>query len=495
MPPGDASDPFQLAGTTLEGRFEVARVVAEGGFGIVYRAQQAALDRPIALKVLKTPARFDEGAKAQFLASFATEAKTIARIAHPNIVQVFDFGVLTMPSGARAAWMALEWLTGTTLEDELLARRGHGGRSPAECFALMKPVVSALATVHTAGVAHRDLKPANIMVVQTPDGRALKLLDFGIAKIMGADEGPGSGHTHTRSSQIAFSPGYAAPEQISNGRSGPWTDVHAMALILTEILIDRAPLQGRETSLIFQQIVDRLRPSPAKFGVEVGAWEPVLCRALSISPSERYRDAGELLRALEATVTDANGAYRSIPDGEHAAKRAGLGEVDTLPVESTGQPQPKSVTTTAGATSQPKPHRRGARTPLYVAAGVLVCATVAFLSWQKIMGSKTPAAAVVDVAPTTTATPAPPSAPASQTLTPVPTPSAPIAVASTSPAEPPHVAPAAHAPRPTAPRPAASAAPPAASSAPSAPQAPKPNCNPPYFVDSAGHRQFKPECL
>src|ERR1700733_10681730 len=98
MSAGDPYDVFQLAGTTLEGRFVVERVVAEGGFGVVYRAQQAALERPIALKVLKTPERFDEVAKQHFLAGFASEAKTIARIAHPNIVSVFDFGVSEMPA-------------------------------------------------------------------------------------------------------------------------------------------------------------------------------------------------------------------------------------------------------------------------------------------------------------------------------------------------------------------------------------------------------------
>jgi serine/threonine-protein kinase len=226
----DAGDVYQLAGTTLEGRFTVERVVAEGGFGVVYRAQQAALERPIALKVLKTPDHFDEAAKQQFLAGFAAEAKTIARIAHPHIVHVYDFGVSMMPSGVRAAWMALEWLTGVTLEDELLGRRGRGGRSPAECLALLKPIISALAIVHAEGVVHRDIKPSNIMLVPLPGGAILKLLDFGIAKIMESDEPPGSGDTRTCSTQIAFSPRYASPEQLIHGRSGPWTDVHALGL-------------------------------------------------------------------------------------------------------------------------------------------------------------------------------------------------------------------------------------------------------------------------
>jgi serine/threonine protein kinase len=353
MPSEPVVDLFQLAGTTLDGRFGVEAVIAEGGFGIVYRARQAALDRAIALKVLKMPPRFDEVAKQQFLAGFAKEARTIARISHPNIVQVYDFGVSTMPSGVQAPWMALEWLTGTTLEDALLARRGAGGRTPAECLVILRPILEALSIVHAAGVAHRDLKPANIMMVAMPTGTMPKLLDFGIAKIMDADEAPGTGSTQTRSHQIAFSPGYAAPEQISGGRSGPWTDVHAMALVATEMLVDRTPLEGNEQTLLFQQILDRLRPSPAKFGVDVGAWEAVLLRALAVSPSERFRDAGELLGALEARLAEASSTRRILPSGVSVPELSMAGAVDTLAVMSTRQ-CPFAL---------PSPRRAGRRRP------------------------------------------------------------------------------------------------------------------------------------
>jgi eukaryotic-like serine/threonine-protein kinase len=282
MPEAPIEDVFGLVGTTLEGRFIVDRVVAEGGFGVVYHAQQAALERPIALKVLKTPKRFDDAERKQFLAGFAAEAKTVARITHPSIVQVFDFGVSPMPSGVQAAWMALEWLTGVTLEDELAKRRGQGGRSPSDCLAVLRPVFSALALVHKEGVAHRDIKPANIMIVKTAVGPTPKLLDFGIAKLMSADEAPGTGHTRTRSNQIAFSPAYAAPEQISQGRSGPWTDVHGMGLVLTEMLTDAMAFEGEEVAVLFQQIVDRARPTPARRGVQIGPWEEVLQRALNV---------------------------------------------------------------------------------------------------------------------------------------------------------------------------------------------------------------------
>jgi len=445
----DTRDVFGLAGTTLEGRFLIERAVAEGGFGVVYKAQQAALERPVALKVLKTPARFEAAARQQFLASFAAEAKTIARITHPNIVLVYDFGVSSMPSGEPAAWMALEWLTGETLDDELTRRRARAeaGRTPAACLELMKPALAALSVVHAAGVAHRDLKPANIMLVPAPGGPTPKLMDFGIAKMMDADEAPGSGQTHTRSSQIAFSPGYASPEQISHGRSGPWTDVHAMGLMLTEMLTDRLPLEGEETSLIFQQIVDRVRPSPGKFGVSVGAWEKVLCRALAISPAERYRDASELLQALEATVTEAtvtHAALRQVvapsattlPTGDGAHT---LGVMSTLPapVASAVTPivAPRSNVTTGTPISDDvlpgAPSRRASRAPVYVLGAALALTAIAAVGYRGTMThSEIPSAATPGVVQVASVVAIPPAASAAPVST------APVTVAASTPPSP-----------------------------------------------------------
>src|SRR3954468_13588758 len=231
------ADRFGLAGTTVAGRYQVERQAAEGGFAVVYRAQQIALDRAVALKVLKMPPGLGDAARARFEQRFATEARTIAKLQHPYIVDVYDFGVSPTPSGALAAWMALEWLDGETLADELGRRRGVGGRTPAETVALLRPVIEAVAYAHRRGVVHRDIKPANIMVVDSDAGPRLRMLDFGIAKIM---EGDPIGDTRVgRSSGAAgFSPDYAAPEQVTFSRTGPWTDVHALGLLLAELLTD-----------------------------------------------------------------------------------------------------------------------------------------------------------------------------------------------------------------------------------------------------------------
>src|SRR5215510_4295830 len=221
------ADRFALAGTTLAGRYRVA------------------------LKVLKTPPGLSDAARVRFEQRFATEARTIAKLQHPYIVDVHDYGVSRMPSGESAPWMALEWLEGETLEHELDRRRGAGGRTVDETTALLRPVIEAVAYAHKRGVVHRDIKPANMMIVGTDAGPMLRMLDFGIAKIMEGDPigdtRPGRG-----SGAPGFSPDYAAPEQITYARTGPWTDVHALGLLLTELLTDELPFAAGRDELLFE---------------------------------------------------------------------------------------------------------------------------------------------------------------------------------------------------------------------------------------------------
>ena len=130
-------DPSRLVGTSILDKYHIHTVIAEGGFGVVYRATHLTLDKTVAVKVLKVPEHIGDAARQAFLARFAQEARTIAALEHPAIVRVIDFGSSLMPDGVEAPWMVLEWLEGTTLAEELDARRGRGGRSPAEVLALL----------------------------------------------------------------------------------------------------------------------------------------------------------------------------------------------------------------------------------------------------------------------------------------------------------------------------------------------------------------------
>lgn len=384
-------DCFGLVGQVLDGKYRIDGVVAEGGFAVVYRGAHQMLNRAVAVKVLKTHThtRDNDVARQIFIDGFVREAQTIVRLNHPNIVQVLDFGVTVMPSGERAPWMALEWLEGRTLRAELQARRGRGGRSPEEAVTFLRPIIEALAYAHDEGVAHRDVKPANIMLVDGRRGTTLKLLDFGIAKVMPEGDEPGSGHTLTSSDMHSFSLNYAAPEQISATRTGPWTDVHALGLILTELLTDQPPLQGRDRTEVLADILASARPTPARRGVDVGPLEPVIARALALRPSDRYRNAGELLSALDAAlVALKEKSPASLHGSAPAAIRGSLAEAP--------RSVPESVADTAISALQSTTQlQRDIVRPAWRGPWVLTAAALAFLALGVVIAWKWISSAVL----------------------------------------------------------------------------------------------------
>jgi serine/threonine-protein kinase len=390
---------LHLEGVVLERKYRVIRVVAEGGFSVVYEGEHTALRIPIAIKVLRAP---PGGPPARDLeARFAFEARTIARLTHPDIIRVLDTGVYAPGEGASGVasgvpWIVLEWLVGETLKQHLAARRGAGGRRPSEALALLRPVFGAIAHAHDEGIAHRDLKPSNIMLARSRAGAtagvSAKVLDFGIAKLLADADAPGGGTDATEGSVRAFSRRYAAPEQLAGARTGPWTDVHALALILTELLTDQLAYAAGGGHEIGERIFDPVRPTPARLGVDVGPWEPILRRALALRSADRPRDAAALLAELEACVAGA--------DAVHAAGRA------AAPTGASGPTAPGEVTATAGSAvgdaaafvaAVPVVARRGgaARRALVLAASTLLAAVALLAVWRS-----TGSAARASAAPT-----------------------------------------------------------------------------------------------
>jgi serine/threonine-protein kinase len=314
----------------LDGKYRVDSLVAEGGFGVVYRGVHLRLKKPVAIKVLKLQHLESDRLRAAVMAQFEAEAETIAKLDHPAVVRVLDFGIAPMPDGAEAPWMALEWMNGVTLAEDLRARRDEPGRSPKEVLAMLRPALSALAKAHAMGIAHRDLKPANLMLSPRREGAdwaegevPVKILDFGIAKEMPADEqAVASGQTVTKAAFAAFSLRYATPEQVTGTRTGPWTDVYQMATVITELLTNRPPYQGDDAIAVHMQIMAPWRLTPARFNVDVGAWEAVLTRALAVMPAERYANAKELLDELTARLPAEDQAPERVPGPPEAVSVA-----------------------------------------------------------------------------------------------------------------------------------------------------------------------------
>jgi serine/threonine protein kinase len=424
-------DVFGLVGLALENKYVIEAVVAAGGFGVVYRGRHTVLGSPIALKVLKIPETLPRRMHAGFVQQFVEEARIISQLQHPCIVRVSDFGVIALPEGQRAPWMVLEWIDGETLSQHLSARRGSGGRTPREVLTLMRPVLEAVALAHERGIVHRDLKPGNLMLPRAdlsitsasgprtsgrPPSASLRLLDFGLAKMIDESDGPASGQTRTTSAMPAFSPRYASPEQCSGTRTGPWTDVHALGLMLTELLVDASPYKATDKMELQIRVMSPTRPTPARFGVDVGAWEPVLARAVALLPADRFANAGELLDALEASVPERVSTIAPEP-----ARRTSEVPATSEPVHTTS---PSTGPSPNGPT--PRPLRVWASALGLVALG----AVVAIVGVRMAAPTAAPPRAAAPLASLTAATPTPTPAPTA----PVPTPAvAAVADASVAP--------------------------------------------------------------
>ncbi|MFO0735461.1 MAG: protein kinase [Labilithrix sp.] len=294
-------DAFGLAGTVLEGQYRVDRVVGEGGFGVVYRGQHLSLDQPVAIKVLKGLDGGDPKINALILEKFRAEARLLYTLSQTslNIVRALHFSAITTPSGAWAPFMVLEWLEGQPLDDEL-ARRG-GGRSVKDALPILTGVAEALSVAHRHQVAHRDIKPANVFLVHGPEGQRVKVLDFGIAKIMKEGEAAG-----TKGTFASFTWLYAAPEQLDPrlGQTGLPTDVYAFGLLVTELLTGRPPMDAPDVIGIMRAAMDTSRrPTPRTMGANVTDEIEAICRkALAVNPGDRYPSIVEMWTAFSAAA-------------------------------------------------------------------------------------------------------------------------------------------------------------------------------------------------
>jgi serine/threonine-protein kinase len=361
-------DPFALAGTTLERRFAIERVVARGGFGVVYQGRHITLKKPVAIKVLFMPEGMSLREKQVFLESFEQEAQTIAQLEHPAIVRAYDFGIARPPGRRELPWLALEWIEGASLA-QIFEARGASPTTPDEALAILRPVFQGLAFAHAKRVAHRDVKPANIMIVDDPEAiraglATTRLLDFGIAKVMCPDEDVGSGSTRTMAAFSAFSTPYAAPEQKGGLKTGPWTDVHALGLILTQMLTGRAPYPGDDPVAVELNIMAPTRPTPALHGVDVGPWEPVIAKAVALNAPDRFHDAGSFLAALESAMPGAPAEVNTAPTIATDAVAFTQGAVALAPQPVVVAPAPSAPGPTHTSAQAPVPMRA----PVYAPA-------------------------------------------------------------------------------------------------------------------------------
>jgi len=292
------TDRFGLVGTTIAGKYRVERVLGEGGFGIVYAGVHLVLAQPIAIKCLKPGEH--PGATDFTFASFQREARLLFGLTHPAVVRLYDIGEVQVSRDGgpakTAPYVVLERIEGTTLQEELKARR-TGQKPPysaAELLSLFDDVLSGLACAHEAGIVHRDIKPSNIMVLAR-DGKRAKVLDFGMAVASDLTSGAPAGLT----------PRYAAPEQwvASFGAVDAATDIFSAGLVLDEMCTLQMTIRGDTMAEMRASALDTTRETVlARVRPDLAALAPVVARATRVTPSQRYPSATVFLEALRAAL-------------------------------------------------------------------------------------------------------------------------------------------------------------------------------------------------
>lgn len=303
-------DPFGWVGATVDGKYRVDKVVGHGGFGIVYLAHHLGFEEKVALKCLKLPKELQGGDRDRFRDSLVAEGRLLLQLsrATTGVVQALDVGAVVSPSKIWTPYLVLEWLEGTPLDRDLSERRKRnaGGRTLGEAMEMLEGAARALGVAHGMGIAHRDIKPANLFLVELAGRPAIKVLDFGIAKVLSESDSVTRAFEETGGTVQAFTARYGAPEQFSRrfGATGPWTDVFALALVLIEAVLGTPALDGTDAAQLFVAASDKLiRPTLRSHGFDPGdAVEAVLATALSVDPRERYPNSNAFWDALEGAT-------------------------------------------------------------------------------------------------------------------------------------------------------------------------------------------------
>ncbi|MEV5973569.1 Stk1 family PASTA domain-containing Ser/Thr kinase [Streptomyces sp. NPDC051921] len=363
-----------LVGRLLDGRYRVDARIAVGGMATVYRALDTRLDRELALKVMHP----DLATDAAFVERFMREAKSVARLAHPNVVGVFDQGA----DGAYV-YLAMEYVAGCTLRDVL---RERGALRPRAALDILEPVLAALGAAHRAGFVHRDMKPENVLIGD--DGR-VKVADFGLVRAVGSA-------TDTTGAVLG-TVSYLAPEQIEHGTADTRADVYACGVVLYEMLTGAKPHSGDTPAQVLYQHLNTDVPAPS--GAVPGLareLDELVASATARDPELRPYDAVALLaqvRAGRAALGDEQ--LDAVPPQARAQEGGGeddrtsvIPRVQPLPVEHTSllPPPPPAA---------PAASRRRPRGPLLIVAAVLLALGIGTGVWYINSGQFTRVPAVL----------------------------------------------------------------------------------------------------
>jgi serine/threonine protein kinase len=320
-PIGQAEDP--LLGRVLSERYRILKKLGEGGMGAVYLAEHVVIEKKIALKVLFP----DLTRRPDLVQRFLQEAKSASRIGHENVIDITDFG----QSEEGYVFIAMELLTGTELGQVL---RHGGAMSWERAQPILLQIGKALRAAHEKGIVHRDMKPENVFIIAR-EGRTdfVKVLDFGIAKIVGMDE---EGPRLTRTGMIFGTPEYMAPEQAQGAKIDPRVDVYAVGCIMYHMLTGTVPFRADSfMAVLSKHMLEEPTPPRVHNPAIATEVEAVIRKAMSKDPAGRFQSMAELCEVLSGLgpMQDVSARLRVRPARQATDHgRQTLGETGSGPV-------------------------------------------------------------------------------------------------------------------------------------------------------------------
>ena len=381
------SGPDPLIGRTVNDRFKVTALIARGGMGKVYKAEQAPLGRVCAIKVLNP--NYSGEHDPEFHKRFFLEASISSKLTHPNTVTIFDYG----RTDDNIYYMAMEYLEGRTLHRTL---REEGPFTEERTTHIARQICRSLREAHSLGVIHRDLKPANVYLIEHGDEiDFVKVLDFGLVKNIE----DGKGEDLTQTGLFMGSPKYMAPEQIRGEHVDARTDIYALGIMMYEMITGKVPFDRPNSVNILMAHVNERVPHLREMNpnVQCGeAFEQTIYKCVEKNPDDRFKSMDEVLSALKRAGgmagTISGGAERTgsfdmlSTTGSFTPQSnpmVGPGGVQPLSPDSVSGSNPPVLGATASAAPEPK---KGGKTPLLVGLGLVAAvavAAVAFLSGKQ----------------------------------------------------------------------------------------------------------------
>jgi eukaryotic-like serine/threonine-protein kinase len=273
------------------GRYDLVRVLGKGAMGIVYEGRDPNLDRRVAIKTVKVE-NLSEQAASEYELRFRTEARSAARLQHPNIVSVYD-----SDRDGDVAFLVMEYIQGDDLKHHL----DEGIRySLEQSLKMIRDLLSALEYAHKQGIVHRDIKPANLLI--EPGGR-VKLTDFGVARMQDSGDA-----TRTQGNMIGTLK-YMSPEQVQGQKTDSRTDLFSVGVVLYHLLTDTRPFDGDNDFSIIHQIIEHTPVPPSSINARLpSAIDAVMARALAKDREQRFATARDFASALQSAIRRAQDA-------------------------------------------------------------------------------------------------------------------------------------------------------------------------------------------